>query len=350
MDLQKIYEPIDEDLVRVENRLKEQFESSDEFIPQISSYVFTVPGKRIRPALVLFSEKVVSTNNQRDESTYPQTSIGGDEKIISLAAAIELVHTATLIHDDVIDDAVLRRGRSSVNAKWGNEYSILFGDYLYSKAFSLLSRLERPDILALLSSVTNTMCEGEMAQMQKRYCWDLTEEEYLGIIERKTASLISVCCQVGAILGGANKRESHMLREYGLNLGIAFQIVDDCLDLVGKEGDLGKSLRLDVRKGKPTLPLVYLLHQTTGLQNCAESANPVSAFNDLEALWDSSSYLRKEALYYAFQKAGRFTNKAREEIGVLKESPFKESLLKLTDYVLRREQMRGFIGMSPVYG
>lgn len=227
MRLKEIYKPIEEELERVEARLAEGLNDGS----ALGSHLLKMKGKRLRPALVLLSSKL------------------GRAKLsqaIDLATAVELIHTASLVHDDVIDDAKVRRRRPSLNMKFGKNAAILFGDYLYSKAFEIISALNNPRVTTALLRATNAICQGEMQQLFRVF-QTLREKEYLKIIADKTASLFSACCEAGGIISGANSRQISNLRKYGHNLGMIFQVTDDCLDVIGDE-----------REGKMTLPLIYL--------------------------------------------------------------------------------------------
>ncbi|MFQ5823899.1 MAG: polyprenyl synthetase family protein [bacterium] len=323
VSLKNIYKPVEKELIKVEEKIEKELYSDEEAVSIINEYVLNTSGKRLRPALVLLSGKAVS-NHQSPITNY----------LISLATAIELIHTATLIHDDVIDEGNLRRAKSTVNAKWGDELSVLFGDYLYSKAFSLLVHIRNQEILTLLSSTTNGMCEGEIVQIAvaNNNFTAISEGEYLKIIEKKTGRLISACCQTGSILGGADETEIVALQKYGLNFGMAFQIVDDCLDLIGKENELGKSLGSDVRKRKLTLPLIYLLSRSTNKRN---------AVDWLYEVCQSKHDLLYESINYAFGKANVYVEKAKERIetlGII--PPIKESLVNLLEYIVIRLQSK----------
>lgn len=293
MKLDEIYKPIKKELEETDRVLEKELNSSYPFLSRLNHYTLSSPGKRLRPALVLLSSKAVGSRDI--------------EKSVNLAAAIELIHTATLIHDDIIDKAAYRRGIETVNTKWGNNISILFGDYLFSTSFRLLSRLKVPTILSYLSSVTNRICEGEMKQLQMAFLRNLGERAYLEIIEKKTASLISASCKTGAILGDAKDTQIRGLEGFGRNFGMAYQIIDDCVDLVGDEKKAGKTLGSDLREGKYTLPLIYLMQCT-----------------------------KQQAVEKAIRKAGDFIKRAKNRLSVLENSIFKNSLINLSDFIVKR--------------
>ncbi|KKM23364.1 hypothetical protein LCGC14_1615980, partial [marine sediment metagenome] len=249
MKLEKIYSPIKKELNRIELELRSQLLSSkDKFILQVNRYLLDSAGKRLRPSLLLLCAK---TNNH------------WNEKAIPVAACLELIHTASLVHDDVLDEADLRRNKAVFNTRWGNEPAILTGDYLYFKAFSILSQLEVPRISSIVSFAAEQMCEGEIIQTCKTYQLDVSEEDYLEIIRKKTASLMAASCEAGAVLSGSHPSLQKALAHYGLNFGMAFQIIDDCQDLTASPDEAGKSTYKDIEQGKMTLPLIYLVKRAS---------------------------------------------------------------------------------------
>ena len=220
---------------------------------ELIRHVARMTGKRIRPALALLGASLAHETRKgaRSKTRHPTQAI-------RLAVAVEMIHTATLLHDDVIDGASLRRGLSTLNAKWGDTLSVLSGDYLYAKAFCMLSQLEHPEVLNLMSDTARTVCEGEVAQIQHQYDLTLNRTSYLKIIEWKTASLMGSAAQAGALLGGATSAQAARLGQFGTCFGLAFQILDDTQDLMGEEEAMGKSLGTDLALGQMTLPLLHL--------------------------------------------------------------------------------------------
>ncbi|MBI2104779.1 MAG: polyprenyl synthetase family protein [Candidatus Omnitrophica bacterium] len=207
-------------------------------------YLIIAGGKRLRPALVLLAG-ASGPSARRDA-------------LLDAATAVELIHTATLIHDDIIDQSPLRRSQPAFHHRWGTERAVLMGDYLYATAFTLLARLDEPEAIRIMADVCRQLCRGELREVEARYRLDLTEEEYFGIIEDKTASLIGGCCRSGAILGGCPPEAIDRLAAFGVSFGLAFQIIDDCLDLTGDPRELGKSIHADLDKGALSLPIIYL--------------------------------------------------------------------------------------------
>lgn len=233
--------PVKEDLLAVTARV---IESLKDPVAQKVLYLITAGGKRLRPALVLLAGGLGGKARRED--------------LLNAAAAVELIHTATLIHDDIIDQSPLRRSQPTFHARWGTERAVLMGDYLYSTAFSLIARLKSAYVTQLMSDVCQQLCRGELLEVDARFRLDLSESEYLDIIRDKTASLIGACCESGSHLAGAPEEAVRQLREFGINFGLAFQIIDDCLDLTGDEEKLGKSVLADLDKGVLSLPLIYL--------------------------------------------------------------------------------------------
>ena len=308
---------MDEVETRFYKELRPQTNSLAELIAHISKY----RGKRLRPALVLLSGKCLG-------NIVPQH--------IDLAVVVEMVHTATLVHDDIIDEASMRRHVESVNSKWGREISILFGDYLFSRGFTILSALDSQVATLLLSQTVNIMSEGELIQLQRRYDIGLSENDYFDIIERKTASLCAASCRLGATFAGANHKVSEMLSNYGLKIGIAFQIVDDCLDVMGTEEEIGKSLNSDIQKGKLTLPLIRLVNQLP--KHKLETTRDLIFQHDVKESKNAIIGLLTEhdAVEYAFNTAKNIVKQAQEEIAPLPDSPYKTALIELADYIISR--------------
>jgi octaprenyl-diphosphate synthase len=243
--LATLYAPIADELAAVEAILRRELSNPDPFVDELARHGFRLGGKRLRPALLLLAAKAVG-------------EVTPDH--LTLAAVIEMIHTATLVHDDVLDEATLRRHQATVNARWDNEASVLLGDYLFTHAFYLASTTNSTFACRTIGRATNITCEGEMRQLAAAGQLDLGEQKYLAIIEAKTAELCSCACRLGAHYAGAETQAEDALARYGRSLGVAFQITDDLLDLVGTESATGKSLGTDLEKRKATLPLIHLLH------------------------------------------------------------------------------------------
>ncbi len=246
MNPKDIYRLVESDLIQVENEILHRTSSNIQIIDKIGRYIQDSGGKRIRPALLLLSARASGYEGRAAHR---------------LAAVIELVHAATLVHDDIIDGSQVRRGRASVNASWGSEITVLMGDWLYMTSFVTALGERQFQILDILADVTCRMVEGELIQLSLNGNMDITEEQLLDISMRKTAHLFSACTQIGAILGGVSQELQEAMRLYGQNLGMAFQLVDDVLDFTSTENTLGKPVGSDLREGKLTLPLIYLMRE-----------------------------------------------------------------------------------------
>ena len=315
MKLERIYSSIKKELKEVEDELRNQVLSSeDKSILEINTYLLGSAGKRLRPSLVVLSAK---TNNHWNEKTIPAS------------VALELIHTASLVHDDVLDEADLRRKRATVNRRWGNEPAVLTGDYLYFKAFHILSQLDLPKISSLVSFAAEMMCEGEIDQTLKTFKLNLTEEDYLEIIKKKTACLMAASCEVGAVLCQSPPSIQKALASFGLNFGMAFQIIDDCLDLVSLPEKTGKSTYKDFAQGKLTLPLVYLVRKLRKKNNGRVRSLFQREREEIVIL------LREhQAIEHSREQAKKYLDKAKDELGLLEDSETKEALVLLSDYLL----------------
>src|SRR5947199_7914752 len=246
LSAKRIFDLISPELHLVEAEFERQARSNIQVIAYIGEYLRRSGGKRVRPALTILSNYAVGGD-------------GGNQSSIRMATVMEFLHTATLVHDDVIDKAETRRNRPSINAEFGNQTAVLMGDWLYMSAFETSLAERSLEILDILTAVTRKMTEGELLQLTLLSRTDISEEQYFDVIARKTAYLFSACCEIGALLGGANAATQDMLRDYGMNLGIAFQLVDDLLDFTGSEDVLGKPAGADLIEGKDSLPLIFLL-------------------------------------------------------------------------------------------
>jgi octaprenyl-diphosphate synthase len=325
MQLREIYHSIEREMTDVERVLRVSLmSSSSKSILKIGGYLLGVKVKRLRPALVILSAKTIL--KQESKATYHQ--------LTKIASAIELIHMASLIHDDVIDHASLRHNKPTINSKYGQDASIAMGDYLYSIGFELISSSRNPEILSCIASATKAMCEGELIQVCQRDSLDLLKKRYIIIAKKKTASLFIASCQVGAIISNSEAPVQHTLKEYGLNLGIAFQIIDDYLDLIGQAEDLGKAPGADFKMGELTLPVLNLLAEDKNrnriLSLIQEQGNPAS-FKELRQRFVNSHALlktKKDACFYV--------QEAKKELNRLQDSCFKQSLSNLADYLVNK--------------
>ncbi len=325
MNLDQIYQPIANDLKKVERFLESSVkESKNQPIRQMSNSLLESGGKRLRPALVILSEKAASAGKK--------SSCNQDE-LIRLAAAVELIHLASLIHDDVLDGATLRRSKPSINAKLGDDISILFGDYIYSKAFELIGKCRNPDIFECICQAIHVMCEGELVQVCQRGNLDLSKDSYIAIVRKKTASLVAASCHAGTILGNHGQVAQATLKEFGLNFGIAFQIIDDYKDIVSEERILGKQPGQDVAAGDMTLPLLELL-ETVGPTGRSEIKRAMQTTIDKHSLEKIKKiFIGTNALNSTRETALYYISCAKQDINELKDSDYKRSLGYLTDYI-----------------
>ncbi len=326
MKLEEIYQPIAGDLKTMESILEASVrESRNQSIQAMSNSLLKSGGKKLRPALVILSEKAASAGKN--------SSCNHDE-LIMLASAVELIHIASLIHDDVLDGATMRRSKPSINAELGDDISIIFGDYIYSKAFDLIGKCRNPDVFECISQAIHAMCEGELIQVYQRGNLELSKDNYITIVRKKTASLLSACCHAGGIVGNHNQTVQKILKGFGLNFGIAFQIIDDCKDLISEERILGKHPGQDMVAGDMTLPLLDLLDavdkdEKQEIKKMFESKIDKHRFEKIRKMFVTSnafSMTRQTALYYI--------NQAKSELDELENSDYKRSLEGLTDYII----------------
>jgi octaprenyl-diphosphate synthase len=325
LDLAQIFEPIRADLDRVDQEFSRHVQSRVALIPQIGQYIRMSGGKRMRPAVLLMASRL--------------TGYSGDRAVL-YAAVVEFIHTATLVHDDIIDDADLRRGRLAVHSRWGNDITVLLGDYLYIKSMALALTHDTLDIVRLLCDVTLKMIEGELYQLTKNGDADITEEEHFDIMRRKTAYLFGGCAQIGGLLGSVSKEQEQALREYGFNLGIAFQIVDDLLDYTGDAQTVGKPIGSDLREGKVTLPLIHLQHHEPDGVGSRIIRDVITSRTITNDQWDElrRSLRAHASIDYAYRRAVEFADRAKSHLYVFPSSAEREALLALPDYVLSRDR------------
>ena len=323
-DLIQLFEPVREDLVAVEVEFARQVQSQVHVIPEIGDYVLKSGGKRVRPAVLLMAARLCGYSGPR---------------AILNAAVVEFIHTATLVHDDIIDDAETRRGRKAVHSQWGNDVTVLAGDFLYIKSMAMALTQDSLEIVRLLCDVTLRMIEGELYQLTKNGVVDISENEHFDIIRRKTAHLFAGCAQIGGILGGVGAEKEQALREYGFNLGVMFQIVDDLLDFTGVAESLGKPVGGDRREGKITLPIIHLLEhggaEANDLIRGAANARHVSTDD-----WARIKVLLAEhrSIEYAHSRAVEFGETAKRQLRLFAPSPEREALTAIADYVLLRDR------------
>lgn len=334
MRLKKIYSPVGKELDGINDVLCSSLnESKRTALGKINKFLLGVPGKRLRPALAVLSAKVSLTQNPKLKNPAFRADQG---RLLKIAAALELIHTASLVHDDIIDHAQLRHHKPTVNHKWGQDVAIASGDYLYTEAFRLIAQSGNPDILSCVSWATKLMCEGELQQVCQRDNFDLLKRQYLLMVKKKTAVLFAASCQAGAIMVGADIIAQEALKEYGLNFGIAFQMMDDCLDLIGNEDELGKNPGADFEAGELTLPILNLLESVPRGQRqkvrkiLAKSSCPESFRKIKSMFFDSQAVLKAKNTILSFIAL------AKDKLDVFPDSEYKKSLFSLADFITRR--------------
>ena len=322
--IRNLYDNIMKDLEKVEEELKHFSHSPNELISEISAYLFQKSGKRIRPALLLLCSKLFGYK--------------GKEHII-MSTLVETIHTASLIHDDIIDNSKIRRGRESIHARWGPNITVLLGDYLYIKALGRSLQSKHRQIVQILTSISAKMIEGELDEYYLSGDLDLAEKDYLDIINKKTASLFSASCQIGGILGKASEKEENFLIEYGWNLGMCFQIIDDLLDFTGDEKILGKPVLSDLSEGRITLPLIYTLNND-GRANRKRVIELLRKKNKEKDSVEKILEIVKSngALDYTYKKAEEYSLKSREIISQFPKSAHQEALSLLSEFILKRKK------------
>jgi octaprenyl-diphosphate synthase len=323
-DLVQLFEPVRADLEAVEREYARQVQSQVHVIPEIGAYIQASGGKRVRPAVLLMAARLCGYTGAR---------------AVLNAAVVEFVHTATLVHDDIIDDAEVRRGRKAVHSQWGNDVTELAGDFLYIKSMAMALTQETLEIVRLLCDVTLRMIEGEIYQLTKNGTVDLTEAEHFDIIHRKTAFLFGGCAEIGGILGGVSDERRTALRDYGFNLGVLFQLVDDLLDYTGEAEALGKPIGGDLREGKVTLPVIHLLKHG-GVEADALVRQIVRTRDVAPEEWARLKTLLAEhrSIDYAYERAVEFGESAKRHLRVFPPTLEREALTSLADYVLSRDR------------
>lgn len=322
--LQDVLNEYKSDMERMEHRLHESLGTDVPLIRQVSKYILGAGGKRFRPLLHLLSARLCGFHEHNSEYI--------------LGSVVEYIHTASLLHDDVVDEAKVRRGRSSANSIWGNQASILVGDYLYSKALYHAVRIQNQRIMDVLSETTTTMSEGEVLQLMHIQNADLTEADYFRLVECKTGVLISAACRLGAIISKAPLSQEDALTAYGKKLGFAFQITDDTLDYAADQKQLGKVLGKDLDEGKVTLPLIYLMRRA----DAGEKDNLRNILNADTVTEDDLTYTlglmtKHGAVEEALGVAQSLSNEAKAALVLFPDSVPRRALMALADYVVQRE-------------
>ncbi|HEU0265566.1 MAG TPA: polyprenyl synthetase family protein [Geobacterales bacterium] len=315
---------VGDELKQVEEQFRIDLDSEVPLIRKVGEYVLASGGKRIRPLLLLMAAKVSGYQGDRH---------------IPLASVVEFIHTATLLHDDVVDSSDIRRGAASANAVWGNEASVLIGDYLFSKSFSLMVAQGDLAVLKVLAGATTTIAEGEVLQLVSTADATITEERYLSIIQGKTAVLLSAACEVGAILGKVSPVQQQALRDYGMDLGVAFQLMDDTLDYTATQEEFGKPTGHDILEGKVTLPLIHTLRTCSSEDQERITAILCLESPDSAAIAEISSQVRIHGgIEQTMQRAAQYVSSAKARLDVFPDTPPRRALYDIADYVVSRSK------------
>lgn len=323
MTLDEIRALVEREFENTNKIILDRLQSDVVLVNQVGQYIVAAGGKRLRPMLLLLAAKALNyqENPQKSQSI--------------LAAVVELIHTATLLHDDVVDESDLRRGRETANAMFGNQASVLVGDYLYSRAFQMMVEVGEMRVMDVLSETTNQIAAGEVLQLMNVNDPNVTEASYYQVIERKTAILFAAATQLAAILSGADEKTENALKEYGMQLGIAFQLVDDALDYAANTEELGKNVGDDLAEGKPTLPLIHALENT----DAAGKKLIIEAIEQggLERMDEIMAIIKDtNAIEYTYQAAEQAVGEAIGSLSSLAESDYKTALIELAKLSLKR--------------
>ncbi|RUM43798.1 MAG: polyprenyl synthetase family protein [Desulfurobacterium sp.] len=322
MKVFKPFEVIREELLKAEEFSRELLDSKVELVLRAGGYILDSGGKRVRPGLTIIAGKLVDASLDR---------------LIPVATVMEYMHTATLLHDDIVDGAKLRRGRPSANTVFGNDVAVLVGDYMFAKAIYVLAVYGGEEVLKVAAQTVQDMAEGELLQLEKIGDVNLREEEYFDIIYRKTASLLSTCCEVGALLGSSSSRERRALRDYGKLIGYAFQLVDDAFDYISEEKTIGKPAGNDIKEGKVTYPLISALRKASQKER-EEIAGILSSVEpsreDVERV--RQFVLERGGDRETFNLARDYIKKAKELLSLFKDSPYRRALEEVADFIVER--------------
>jgi len=316
------HKAVEADFSAVNQLIIDQLHSNVDLVENIGHYLVEAGGKRLRPLLVLLTANALG---------YPSKG----NQHLDLAAIIEFIHTATLLHDDVVDISNMRRGRLTANAKWGNAPSVLVGDFLYSRAFQMMVSIRDMDIMQLLSDTTNTISEGEVQQLVNANDPSVTEENYLNVIYKKTGALFEAACETAAVLSQASAEQRNALKQYGYHLGLAFQLVDDALDYEGDAEALGKNVGDDLAEGKPTLPLIFAMREGSEQQrSIIEQAIRDGGLEQLDTIVDIVK--SSGALEYTAESARQQADLAITQLEHLPDSPYKQAMIELAEFSIGR--------------
>ncbi len=320
MDIQAIYDLVADDRRAVDELIQERLRSDVVLVNQIGHYIVNSGGKRLRPVLLLLAARAFDYTGRHH---------------LELAAVIEFIHTATLLHDDVVDGSELRRGRDTANAVWGNQASVLVGDFLYSRSFQMMVGVGNMRVMEILADATNTIAEGEVMQLLNVHDAETTEERYLEVIRCKTAKLFEAAAQLGAVLAGRPEADVGAMAAYGMHLGVAFQLIDDALDYSASAEDLGKNIGDDLAEGKPTLPLIYAIqHGTAEEAALIRDAIENGGKDQIEAV--KKAIDSTGAIEYTARSAKQEAERAVQALESFEDSPYKRALASLAEFSVKR--------------
>ncbi|MEJ2466728.1 MAG: polyprenyl synthetase family protein [Candidatus Thiodiazotropha sp.] len=320
MDITTIRQLIASDMDSVDKLIIQSLKSDVVLINQIGAYIVHSGGKRLRPMIVLMAAQACGYSGNRH---------------IDLAAIIEFIHTATLLHDDVVDGSELRRNRETANAVWGNEASVLVGDFLYSRSFEMMVGVGEMRVMDILSHATNRIAEGEVLQLLNVHNPETSENEYMEVIKRKTATLFEAGARLGAVIGGVSEAQEQALAAYGLHLGIAFQLVDDALDYDASKSDIGKNVGDDLAEGKPTLPLIQAMKQADA--ETREHLAQIIEQGGLDQIdFVMQAIANSDAIAYTQQLARDEAELAKQALSPLPDTPYRQALADLADFSVAR--------------
>lgn len=320
-----IFDSISAELELVEEEFERQARSNIQVIAYIGDHLRRSGGKRVRPALTILANYAVGGD-------------GSNQSSIRMATVMEFLHTATLVHDDVIDKAETRRNRPSINSEFGNQTAVLMGDWLYMSAFETSLAERSLPILDILTAVTRKMTEGELLQLTLLGRTDISEEQYFDVIARKTAYLFSACCEIGSLLGGATREQQILMRDYGMNLGVAFQLIDDLLDFTSDENVLGKPAGADLIEGKVSLPLILLLQREPEMRAVAQTVISEASYTSVTRNDLLQALERTGALQLTLQRAIEYAGAALASVGELEDSSYAQTLSSIPAYIVERDR------------
>ena len=324
MDYKAIQALVETDMQAVDGLITRRLESDVVLVNQLSNYIINSGGKRLRPMLALLMARACGYNG---------------DKHVDVAAIVEFIHTATLLHDDVVDESDMRRGKETANNVWGNQAAVLVGDFLYSRAFEMMVDVNEMRVMSIMAQTTNTIAEGEVLQLLNINDADTSEERYFEVIYSKTAKLFEAACQLGGVLAGLPENQEKAVSQYGVHLGTAFQLVDDILDYIADSDEMGKNVGDDLAEGKPTLPLIRAMQVSSENNQVEDTALIRNAIEEggLDQIDEIMKIIEKtKSLEYTIEAAKRETALANQSLDIITDNAFKTALIELANYSLSR--------------